>query len=96
MAIECNCVVTHRGALPVTVGELETSIRGQISLMKTYEELIIQAGVNGDYLAAIEALTINPLVNDSNKAKSALDDMLVANQEYLPQFSEWFLNREQP
>lgn len=96
VAIECNCVVTHRGALPVTVGELETSIRGQISLMKAYEELIIQAGVNGDYLAAIEALTINPLVNDSNKAKAVLDDMLVANQEYLPQFSEWFLNREQP
>ncbi|MFD2306946.1 6-phospho-beta-glucosidase [Enterococcus termitis] len=89
-AIECNCVVTHRGALPVTVGKLETSIRGQISLMKAYEELVIEAGVTGDYAAALKALTINPLVNDSDKARAVLQDMLWANQDYLPQFSEWF------
>jgi 6-phospho-beta-glucosidase len=89
-AIECNCVVTHRGALPITVGKLETSIRGQISLMKAYEELVIEAGVTGDYAAALKALTINPLVNDSDKARAVLQDMLWANQDYLPQFSEWF------
>lgn len=89
-AIECNCVVTHRGALPITVGQLETSVRGQISLMKAYEELVIEAGVTGDYLAALKALTINPLVNDSDKAGAVLKDMLWANQDYLPQFSQWF------
>lgn len=93
-AIECNCVVTHRGALPLTVGELETSIRGQISLMKAYEELVIEAGVNGDYLAALKALTINPLVSDSDKARLVLEDMLWANQDYLPQFAEWFQKQE--
>ncbi|MGC6770084.1 6-phospho-beta-glucosidase [Enterococcus sp. LJL128] len=94
-AIECNCVVTHRGALPVTVGELETSVRGQISLMKAYEELVIEAGVTGDYLAALKALTINPLVNDSDKAGAVLQDMLWANQEYLPQFSQWFAENKE-
>lgn len=89
-AIECNCVVTHRGALPVTVGKLETSVRGQISLMKAYEELVIEAGVTGNYLAALKALTINPLVNDSDKAQAVLKDMLWANQAYLPQFKQWF------
>ncbi|MBL1225777.1 6-phospho-beta-glucosidase [Enterococcus sp. BWR-S5] len=89
-AIECNCVVTYRGALPITVGQLETSVRGQISLMKAYEELVIEAGVTGDYLAALKALTINPLVNDSDKAGAVLKDMLWANQDYLPQFSQWF------
>ncbi|WP_086349556.1 6-phospho-beta-glucosidase [Candidatus Enterococcus clewellii] len=89
-AIECNCVVTHRGALPVTIGKLETSVRGQISLMKAYEELVIEAGVTGNYLAALKALTINPLVNDSDKAQAVLTDMLWANQAYLPQFKQWF------
>lgn len=89
-AIECNCVVTHRGALPITVGKLETSVRGQISLMKAYEELVIEAGVTGEYAAALKALTINPLVNDSDKAQAVLTDMLWANQDYLPQFSQWF------
>lgn len=94
-AIECNCVVTHRGALPLTVGALETSVRGQISLMKAYEELIIHAGVTGEYLAVLKALTINPLVNDSDKAVAVLKDMLWANQKYLPQFADWFeQNRE--
>lgn len=95
-AIECNCVVTHRGALPITVGQLETSVRGQISLMKAYEELVIEAGVTGDYLAALKALTINPLVNDSDKAGAVLTDMLWANQEYLPQFSKWFEANQSP
>lgn len=89
-AIECNCMVTHDGAKPLTVGKLETSVRGQISLMKAYEELIIQAGVTGDYSAALKAFTINPLINDSEKAKAVLVNMLWENQEYLPQFNEWF------
>ena len=63
-------------------------MRGQVSLMKAYEELTVQAGVNGDYNSAIKALAINPLVNDGDKAKAVLDDMLIANKDYLPQFKE--------
>lgn len=90
VAIECNCIVTEAGARPLNVGHLELSVRGQISLMKAYEELVIEGGVTGDYGAVLKALTINPLVNDSDKAKAVLDDMLHANKEYLPQFEEWF------
>ena len=88
VAIECCCSVHKWGAQPFNLGHLELSMRGQVSLMKAYEELTVQAGVNGDYNAAIKALAINPLVNDGDKAKAVLDDMLIANKAYLPQFKE--------
>lgn len=90
VAIECNCVVTEAGAQPLTVGDMERSVTGQISLMKAYEELIIEAGVKGDYLSALKGYTINPLINDADKARAVLNDMLWANKEYLPQFEAWF------
>ena len=88
VAIECCCSVHKWGAQPFNLGHLELSMRGQVSLMKAYEELTVQAGVNGDYNSAIKALAINPLVNDGDKAKAVLDDMLIANKDYLPQFKE--------
>lgn len=88
VAIECCCSVHKWGAQPFNLGNLELSMRGQVSLMKAYEELTVQAGVNGDYNSAIKALAINPLVNDGDKAKAVLDDMLIANKDYLPQFKE--------
>ena len=41
---------------------------------------------SGDYAKALQAFTINPLVQAGTKAKEMLDVMLVANKDYLPQF----------
>lgn len=88
-AIEVNCRVTEWDAKPLNVGPMkDTMLKGHLQLMKAFEELTIEAGVEGNYLKAIQALTINPLVNDYDKAKNVLDDMLVQNEEYLPQFKE--------
>ena len=45
VAIECCCSVHKWGAQPFNLGHLELSMRGQVSLMKAYEELTVQAGV---------------------------------------------------
>ena len=88
VAIEANCRVTQWDAKPMNVGHMDTMIKGQLQLMKAYEELTIEAGVHGDYLKGLQALTINPLVNDYDKAKAVFDDMLVQHAEHLPQFTE--------
>jgi Alpha-galactosidases/6-phospho-beta-glucosidases, family 4 of glycosyl hydrolases len=44
--------------------------------------------VTGDYGLALQAFIMNPLIPSGQKAKDLLDEMLVANKKYLPQFAE--------
>lgn len=90
VAIECNCIIDKNGAHPINIGHLETSLKGLMQIVKAYEELTIEAGVYGDYDAALKALTIHPLVRDAAAAKEFLDDALNANKEYLPQYKKYF------
>lgn len=86
VAIECNCIIDKNGAHPINIGQVDVSLRGLIQIVKAYEELTVEAGVNGDYSAALKALTIHPLVNDASVAKMLLNDILKENIEYLPQY----------
>jgi 6-phospho-beta-glucosidase len=42
--------------------------------------------VHGDRDAALQALTIHPLVGSAGPAKALLDELLEAHAAYLPQF----------
>ncbi|WP_422448677.1 6-phospho-beta-glucosidase [Thermoanaerobacterium sp. DL9XJH110] len=84
--IETNSVIDKNGAHPMSIGRVPAKIRGLMQAVKAYEELTVEAGVNGDYHAALQALTIHPLVPSSTVAKKLLDDILAENREFLPQF----------
>jgi 6-phospho-beta-glucosidase len=85
--IEANCVIGRNGARPVPVtSDVSPAIRGLIQLVKAYEELTIQAAVNGDRSAALQALTLHPLVPSAAVARRLLDDILREHAAYLPQF----------
>ena len=84
--IERNCIITKEGPKPLPIGNLPLKVRGLIQLVKSYEQLTIQAGVNGDKEAALQALTLHPLVPSANIAKELLEDLIAQNIEYLPQF----------
>ncbi|MCG0275712.1 MAG: 6-phospho-beta-glucosidase [Thermosediminibacteraceae bacterium] len=86
VVIETNCVIDKNGAHPLNIGRVPAKIRGLMQVVKAYEELTIEAGVKGDYNAALQALTIHPLVPSAGIAKKILDDILAENKEYLPQF----------
>jgi 6-phospho-beta-glucosidase len=87
-SIEVNCVIGRDGAYPLqpTV-PIGPSIRGLLQIVKAYEELTVEAAVHGDLGAALQALTIHPLVPSVSVAKSLLKDILEANRPYLPQFA---------
>jgi 6-phospho-beta-glucosidase len=55
--------------------------------VKAYEQLTVEAAVNGDYDKGLMALVNNPLVPDIKRAKAILDDILRINHDYLPQFN---------
>ncbi|MGB9680471.1 MAG: 6-phospho-beta-glucosidase [Thermoanaerobacteraceae bacterium] len=86
VVIETNAVIDKNGAHPITIGHVSPKIRGLMQVVKAYEELTIEAGVKGDYYAALQALTIHPLVPSATVAKKILDDILEQNKEYLPQY----------
>lgn len=88
VAVEVSSVMTAAGPKPIAFGKLNAAARGYLQLMKAMEELTIEAAVTGDYGAALQAFTINPLVPAGNIAKKLLDEMLIAHKDYLPQFKD--------
>lgn len=86
--IEVSSVITSHGAEPYNWGTFPPSARGQLQLMKSMEELVIEAAATGDYAKAVQAFNVNPLIRSGHKMVEMLDEMLVANKEFLPQFKE--------
>ncbi len=68
------------GALPVPIAEL---CRRQITLA----ELSAVAAVTGDRELALQAFLLDPMIDDPEVAQQLLHEYLVAEQDYLPQFS---------
>lgn len=88
VSIEVNCVIDSDGAHPVQLRTaIPPQVRGLLQVVKAFEELTVEAAVHGDYDAALQALTIHPLVGSADKAKNILHDILIENKEYLPQFN---------
>jgi 6-phospho-beta-glucosidase len=87
VSIEVNCVIDADGAHPLQLTTpIGPEIRGLLQVVKAYEELTVKAAVHGDYNAALQALTIHPLVGSVDLAQSILRDILEENKSYLPQF----------
>lgn len=65
--------------LPAPIAEL---CRREAALV----ELVVEAGVTGDRELALQALLLDPMINDTERARVILADYLDAFAEYLPQF----------
>ncbi len=86
-SIEVNCVIGADGATPVQIKTpLSPQIKGLLQVVKAYEQLTVKAAVEGNYDAALQALTIHPLVGSAKMAKIILDEIIEENRDYLPQF----------
>ncbi|EJO5346918.1 6-phospho-beta-glucosidase [Clostridium botulinum] len=88
-AIEISCVITKDGPKPIAAGQLPIGVNGLIQQIKTFERLVVDAAVFGDYYKAILALTINPLVQSDKLAKVLVDELMIAHKDYLPQFKDF-------
>ncbi|MDD6230150.1 MAG: 6-phospho-beta-glucosidase [Lactimicrobium massiliense] len=86
--VEVSARITRHGAEPIAFGRMEPAVRGMVQLMKAMEETIIDAALHGDYGKALEAFQINPLVDHGQCAQDLLNEMLVANEKYLPNFHD--------
>lgn len=88
----CVCTTTSlvnaSGIHPICFPKLPGHMMSKIYAAKEYEKLAVEAAVTGSYHAALEALVANPLVNSYYNAKGALNELLIAEKDYLPQFKD--------
>ncbi len=85
---EVSCLISAKGATPMAWGDMGSFEKGQLQIMKAMEECTISAALSGDYGMALQAFTINPLIQKGDEAKLVLNELLVAHEKYLPQFKE--------
>lgn len=70
----------HMDPLPAPIAEL---CRRETALV----ELVVDAAVHGDRQLALEALLLDPMMNDITRARAILDEYLETFSETLPQFT---------
>lgn len=81
--IETTAYITSSGVIPLSSSQLSLSAQGEVTVLKTFEKLVIEAAINCDYKKALQALSINPLVDSGTKSKIALDMIIEQNKKYL-------------
>jgi alpha-galactosidase len=84
--VETLAELTSAGAQPLTVGALPRGVLSTLEPHVVNQELIVRAALEGDRQLALQAMANDPLVHDLTKARSMLDELLVAHAEHLPQF----------
>ena len=86
--VEVPGVVDATGIKGLGVGTLPRPIAELCRRQITVAELAVEAGVKGDRGLALQALALDPMIDDPGVARSLLDDYLKAQASYLPQFFE--------
>lgn len=84
--VEVSCLVNKRGMAPLNVTEVPNMCWGIISAVKNYEQLAVEAAVEGDVRKMKLALLAHPLVRQHELVEKLVPELLEANKEYLPQF----------
>lgn len=85
--VEIAARVGKDGCKPVAVPHTDNRhIIGLMRIVKEYEKLTVEAGMNGDDTAALNALMLHPLVGDFANARACYEEMKLAHKANLPQF----------
>jgi alpha-galactosidase len=84
--VEVPAVVGPYGIRPVRVGPLPAPVAELCRREAALVEAVVDAAVSGDRNLALQALLLDPMVNDIGRARAILDDYLASFSAYLPQF----------
>jgi alpha-galactosidase len=85
--VETPGTVDSSGLRAVTIGALPGPLAAICRRDIDQTELTVEAAVTGDRRIALQAMLLDPVTDSVTAAERILDQMLVANASYLPQFS---------
>lgn len=80
--VEITCDVSADGCTPHIIGDVDEQNLEIIRRVKIYERLASKAIRNKDKSAAVQALTLHPLVNSYSLAKELVDEYIDHNSDY--------------
>jgi alpha-galactosidase len=85
--VEIPAIVGANKVYGLHMGEMPQAIAGVLEHQLYIMDLVVKAAVEGDRQAALEALSIDPNVPSPDVAAKILDEMLILQKDYLPQFA---------
>ncbi len=90
--VEVPAIVCGMGVLPLRVGDLPPMVGELCRREAALVELVVDAAARGDRELALQALALDPMVDDLDMARAMLADYLETYRELLPQFyGRWHL-----
>ena len=85
--VETPGVIASQGIRPLSMPPLPEPIAELCRRELAYSSLVVDACYHGDRDLALQALLLDPMVNDIGTARAILDDLLTEFAAYLPQFA---------
>lgn len=83
--VEVVCELGANGPRPMGVGNIPQFYLGLLVNQVSSEKLLVDAYYENSYQKALEAFTLNRLVNDGKKARKVLDALIEVNQGMWPE-----------
>ena len=85
--VEIAARIGADGAHPVALEpHWNRHIIAMMTTIKAYEKYTVEAAMNGDDIAAYNAMMVHPLIGDFAKSRACYEEMKDAHREFLPQF----------
>ena len=84
--VEINCLVNKAGMRPMRAEHVPEMCWGLIAAVKNYEQLAVEAALEGSVRKMKLALLAHPLVRQYEVVEKLVPELLEANKEFLPQF----------
>lgn len=84
--VEIPAYITSRGLEPVSLEPISDFYKGMIEQQVRSEKLLVDGYLTKDYSLLLKSFMLNKTIPSSEIAKDLLDELLVANQEFLPEF----------
>jgi len=84
--VEFPARVNRKGFSPVSQFDLPKGVLSLLQREVSTAQLSIDAVVHGDRQLALQSLLLDPVIDDLDVAEKVLDELLVSNKMYLPQF----------
>ena len=84
--VETPAIINKSGIHPIQLGEMPEGLAALCNIQIMIQSLVVEAGVSGDMEKAKQALLVDPVVNDHDKALAAFDELMKTHIDLLPQF----------
>lgn len=84
--VEIPAMVDRRGIRGLQIDQLPAPIAELMRREANLVEIVVDAAVTGDRQMALQALLLDPMINDIDRGRAILDDYLQTFAQYLPQF----------